>query len=64
MPPVQWNDGLALAARRHCQDKRAKGHRGSDGSGFTDRMKPFGEFKKNAGELISTKRTIPDEIIQ
>ena len=46
LEPLEWNDGLALAARDHCKDIGPKGligHFGSKGTSPYDRILRYGQ---------------------
>jgi len=55
--PLRFNEGLALAARRHAQDLGPRGaleHVGSDGSKLSDRLNRLGVWHGLVAENIST----------
>jgi uncharacterized protein YkwD len=55
--PLRFNEGLALAARRHAQDLGPRGaldHVGSDGSKLSDRLNRLGTWHGLVAENIST----------
>jgi uncharacterized protein YkwD len=55
--PLRFNDGLALAARRHAQDLGPRGaldHVGADGSRLSDRLNRLGTWHGLIAENIST----------
>ncbi len=56
MGPLRFNDGLALAARRHAEDIGPKGgieHTGSDGSSLSVRLNRLGRWQGLIAENIS-----------
>ena len=56
LDPLQFSQGLALAALDHVQDSGAKGlvsHEGSDGSSSGARVRRYGQVVKGSGECIS-----------
>ncbi|MBK8789204.1 MAG: CAP domain-containing protein [Holophagaceae bacterium] len=55
--PLRFNEGLALAARRHAQDLGPRGaldHVGADGSRLSDRLNRLGTWHGLIAENIST----------
>ncbi|NWJ42375.1 MAG: CAP domain-containing protein [Geothrix sp.] len=55
--PLRFNEGLALAARRHAQDLGPRGaleHVGSDGAKLSDRLNRLGTWHGLVAENIST----------
>ncbi|MCE1203233.1 MAG: CAP domain-containing protein [Holophagaceae bacterium] len=55
--PLRFNEGLALAARRHAQDLGPRGaleHVGSDGAKLSDRLNRLGVWHGLIAENIST----------
>jgi len=55
--PLRFNEGLALAARRHAQDLGPRGaleHVGADGSKLSDRLNRLGTWHGLVAENIST----------
>lgn len=55
--PLRFNEGLALAARRHAQDLGPRGaldHLGADGSRLSDRLNRLGTWHGLIAENIST----------
>jgi len=55
--PLRFNEGLALAARRHAQDLGPRGaleHAGADGSKLSDRLNRLGTWHGLVAENIST----------
>ena len=53
---LEWDDGLALAARDHCNDIGPKGlvqHEGSDGTQVWHRIRRYGKAGGTLGENIS-----------
>lgn len=55
--PLRFNEGLALAARRHAQDLGPRGaleHVGSDGAKLSDRLNRLGVWQGLIAENIST----------
>ncbi len=57
MGPLRFNEGLALAARRHAQDLGPRGaldHVGADGSRLSDRLNRLGTWHGLIAENIST----------
>lgn len=67
LPPLQWNDGLYLAARVHCIDAGTSGfpgHMGSDASYPEQRLRRYGSFKGNPGEnLVLGANLSPIDIV-
>lgn len=56
MPPLKWDDGLALAARDHCEDIGSKGlvtHTGSDASQIYERVQRYGRAQGMQAENLS-----------
>jgi len=54
--PLKWDDGLALAAKDHCNDTGPKGimsHTGTDGSKVWHRMSRYGKVSGLQGENLS-----------
>jgi uncharacterized protein YkwD len=55
LPPLEWADGLALAARDHVRDQGpsgATGHDGTDGSSMDGRVRRYGAWNGTAAENI------------
>jgi len=56
VPPLQWDNRLAVAARRHARDMSNKDffdHRGSDGSDVSTRAREAGFQWRQIGENIA-----------
>jgi uncharacterized protein YkwD len=56
LPPLEWSDGLALAAQAHCSDagpNGIQGHYGSDGSTPFERIDRYGSAYGYQGENIA-----------
>jgi len=56
MEPLKWDDGLALAARDHCEDIGSKGlvtHTGSDASEVFERIGRYGRPTGMQAENLS-----------
>jgi uncharacterized protein YkwD len=55
LPPLEWADGLALAARDHVRDQGpggSTGHDGNDGSSMDSRIRRYGAWNGTAAENI------------
>ncbi len=55
-PPLQWNSKLEKAAKLHAKDMNANnfiGHRGSNGSKISDRIRSAGYYWGAVGENVS-----------
>lgn len=64
--PLRFNEGLALAARRHAQDLGPRGaldHAGSDGSRLSDRLNRLGTWHGLVAENISTGETEARQVV-
>lgn len=63
---LEWDDGLALAARDHCNDIGPKGlvqHEGSDGTQVWHRIRRYGLAGGTLGENISFGQYVTGEEI-
>ena len=63
--PLHYSQGLAMAAKAHCDDQGGTGntgHAGSDGLRSGDRMRQFGQFSRACGENISYGHKTPEEV--
>ena len=57
LQPLEWSDGLALAAEDHCKDQGSSGtksHRGSSGTQVWNRLRLYGSYTGSVGENIIT----------
>jgi uncharacterized protein YkwD len=64
--PLRFNEGLALAARRHALDIGPRGvldHVGSDGSRLSDRLNRLGTWQGYIAENISTYEEDAREVV-
>jgi uncharacterized protein YkwD len=64
--PLRFNEGLALAARRHARDLGPRGaleHTGADGSRLADRLNRLGTWQGLIAENISTLEEDPREVV-
>jgi uncharacterized protein YkwD len=67
VPPVQWNDTLALAARAHATDMMVNDyfdHIAPDGSSPIQRAVQAGYGGSYVGENIAVGYTSPDSVMQ
>jgi uncharacterized protein YkwD len=56
LPVLTWSDGVALAARKHCDDSATTGSRyllGSDGSMTWGRISAYGSAPATVAENLS-----------
>ena len=63
--PLRFNEGLALAARRHARDIGPRGvldHVGADGSRLSGRLNRLGTWEGIVAENISTLEEDPREV--
>ena len=66
MHTLEWDDGLAMAARDHCLDQGPAslvGNFGTDGSQFQDRIRRYGTVGDFKGESLSYGRSDLTEIM-
>jgi uncharacterized protein YkwD len=64
--PLRFNEGLALAARRHARDLGPRGgleHVGSDGSRLSDRLNRLGTWHGLIAENIGTLEEDPRQVV-
>ncbi len=64
--PLQFNEGLARAARLHAQDLGPRGaleHVGSDGSRLSDRLNRLGTWQRLIAENIGTFEEDPRQVV-
>ena len=64
--PLQWGDGLSLAAKDHCKDlgpKGKEGHQGTDNSSIYDRISRYQDGGWHRGENISYRFTNVRDIV-
>lgn len=64
--PLRFNEGLALAARRHARDIGPRGaleHVGADGSRLSDRLNRLGTWQGVIAENIGTYEKVPREAV-
>lgn len=64
--PLRFNEGLALAARRHARDLGPRGgleHGGSDGSRLSDRLNRLGAWHGLIAEAIGTLEEDPRQVV-
>lgn len=63
--PLRFNEGLAMAARRHARDIGPRGsldHSGSDGSTLSARLNRLGAWHGHVAENIATYEDDPREV--
>lgn len=66
LEPFEWSNGLAQAARDHCNDigrKGLRGHIGTDGSRVEKRVERYGKWEGNVDENIIMGKTPAAEYI-
>lgn len=64
--PLRFNEGLALAARRHARDIGPRGsleHVGSDGARLSERLNRLGTWQGLIAENISTLEEEPRQVV-